>query len=499
MAAIAELTPDRPSTDRRRAFAGLLALGMAAALFLVLAALGAPTSVMVLGAVGVVGLGVLTRPVAATLLFIAILYLNIPVVAVRFHGAPDLVAVAAPLLLAIPFMSYLVIRRERLVVTPTLFWMIGYLVVLLLSTMTSGDPIASALVVGEFATEGLVLYLLMTNAVRTWSTLRGAIVVLLVVGTFLGGLSMLQEVTQTYENQYWGFAQTKETDPTEPIDEDGRPRLSGPIGSKNRYAQAMLVLLPLALFAYLTGRTRTHRILAAISGVAILAGMLLTFSRGAGVALGGLVVIGIAMRYIRLSHAVIVTIALVAAMVTLAPQYLERLESVTGVTDLISDESGLDPDGAILGRATSNLASLQVFVDHPVLGVGPGQYVTTYSQEVANELGLRHFEGSRRAHNLFLEVAADTGVPGVIAFAGIFGATLMGLWRVRRLWLDRGDTARAGWATAFALAVIGYMLTAVFLHLAYMRYFWLLMALANSAIWILRRDARESAEVMTAP
>jgi hypothetical protein len=48
------------------------------------------------------------------------------------------------------------------------------------------------------------------------------------------------------------------------------------------------------------------------------------------------------------------------------------------------------------------------------------------------------------------------------------------------------------------LAVLGYMLTAVFLHLAYMRYLWLLIALANSLIWILWREAEQPPDAASA-
>ena len=144
------------------------------------------------------------------------------------------------------------------------------------------------------------------------------------------------------------------------------------------------------------------------------------------------------------------------------------------------------PDGAILGRATSNLAALNVFLEYPVLGVGPGQYVAEYSQQYGNELGLRYRETARRAHNMVLEVAADTGIAGVVTLGGIFGATLLGLWRARRTWIRR-NPEYAAWATAFMLSVIGYLLTSAFLHLSYMRYLWLLIALANSLIWILNQ------------
>jgi hypothetical protein len=50
-------------------------------------------------------------------------------------------------------------------------------------------------------------------------------------------------------------------------------------------------------------------------------------------------------------------------------------------------------------------------------------------------------------------------------------------------------------ATAFALAVIAYLTTGMFLHLAYERYMWILLALAASAAYIgLHHRASEDAD-----
>jgi putative inorganic carbon (hco3(-)) transporter len=496
--AIGELSPPRPDHEARRSAIAGMVIGMAILLIVILGLLGAPGRLVAVAALGVLTLGLLTRPKAATLLFVAVLYLNLPVVLMRFHNVDPIITLVTPLLLGIPLVSYLVIRREPVVVTRALGWASAYTAVLLLSSLFSANVTDSAASVAGFATEGLVLYLLLTTAVRRLDILRHAVIVLLVVGTFLGGLSVFQQVTGTFENQYGGFAQTREVDPLErPGSGDRLERLSGPIGSKNRYAQAMLVLLPLSLYAFVTARTHRHRIFAAVSAFAILAGMSLTYSRGAAVALAGLLVLAVLLRYVRLRTAVAVSIVGVVGVFAFLPIYADRLESLTEVTALV-EEGDRPADGAILGRATSNLAALNVFADHPILGVGPGRYQADYSQAYANELGLRHFTTPRRAHNLYLEVAADTGVLGLVTFLGIVGSTMAGLWRARRYWLHRRPEY-AHLATGLLLAVTAYMLSGVFLHLAYIRYFWLLMALANSAIWILHREAnREGRPTMGA-
>ena len=50
----------------------------------------------------------------------------------------------------------------------------------------------------------------------------------------------------------------------------------------------------------------------------------------------------------------------------------------------------------------------------------------------------------------------------------------------RRLWL-RHDPSRAAMPTAFLLVVCAYFTTGLFLHFAFIRYFWLVLALADCA------------------
>ena len=145
-----------------------------------------------------------------------------------------------------------------------------------------------------------------------------------------------------------------------------------------------------------------------------------------------------------------------------------------------------DADGAMVGRATSNLAALNAFLDNPIVGVGPGQYFRRYSQDYGNDLGLRHFDSQRRAHNLYFETAADLG-SRLRAFMAMIGATMVPLWRFRRGCGTRPDLANI--AASFFLSVLGYLYTGVFLHLSYERYFWLLLALAAVAAAVIREDA----------
>jgi O-antigen ligase len=160
------------------------------------------------------------------------------------------------------------------------------------------------------------------------------------------------------------------------------------------------------------------------------------------------------------------------------------------VTDLLSEETTTsEVDGAIRGRATAMAAAALVFADHPVVGVGPGQF-QYYSAEYGNRLGLRILEGDREAHSLFLDLAANYGILGLFFFLAMVLVPMRVILGARRRLAGRRPSL-SYLTIGFGFALLAYLGTGIFLHLSYVRYFWLMLALADTAALIARRAARE--------
>jgi putative inorganic carbon (HCO3(-)) transporter len=174
------------------------------------------------------------------------------------------------------------------------------------------------------------------------------------------------------------------------------------------------------------------------------------------------------------------------------PHYVARLQTLQEADGAVT-QSGGGADGALRGRATENLAALHAFGDHPIIGVGPGEFFARESTAYANALDLRFLGTRRRAHSLYFEMAADTGVAGLALFLAIVATTMAGLWRLARFWEARRGFAESALARAFVLSLVAYMTSALFLQLAYQRYFWLLIAVANAALWALGRERSTAA------
>lgn len=468
------------------ALAGIIATGALAA-----AMIAASKPILAAGAAlfGVMALAVAVVPEAAVAAVVFLIYSNAVVVAVKFHGAPRAVVPAVLLLLAVPFVHEVIVRRRGLVLHPALLFIFLFMATGAIGVAFSHNvPLSSATMI-EYVLEGLVVFVLVTNAVRTPRALRWATWSLLAAGLVLATVPVYQQATGTFDTNFGGFGQTTDVGfrTGAATGEGVQRRLSGPIGEQNRFAQCALMLVPLGLAAAAAARRWPAR--AAALGLAALAGIgsALSFSRGAAIAFVLSVVVLAAVRIISMRQVALMAVAgvlLIAAM----PQYWQRMSTIRNVAGLFGQApAGIEaPDGAIRGRATEMIAAAQVFVDHPVVGVGPGMF-PHYSRVYGNRLGIRRLEENRQAHSLYLGVAAEHGILGLLFLLGAVGVVLWGLLRVHRQ-LAGSNPELAAAAAGYFGALVVYMTTGLSMHLSYIRFFFLVLGLA-AAVTIIARAA----------
>lgn len=455
--------------DLRQVLVVVVAVGAAAA-----------TGAVPLAALVAVGLIaavlVAARPGVAALVAVGLLYSNAVVIAVNSHGAPGAMAAMVPLLFMVTVSFRIFARREPFVLPRPGLWVVALLLAQALGAMSSRDPISSVGTWQASLLEGLLLFLLVTNAIRGYEMIRMAALVLVIAAAALGTLTLVQDVTGA-KGDFGGFATKSKAVVGQDSSGNGSSRHAGPIGEQNRWAQSLAVVLPLAIGLALTDRVRAVRLTARIAIPGILVGIVLTYSRGAvvGLVLTGLV--ALALRWVRVKVAVAVAAVAIIALGALAPVYVTRASTVVNAGSSVSGSASAQADGSISNRTTEAYAAIAVFSRHPIIGVGVGLF-PTYFQDEARKQGAARIVGvNREAHDLYLGIAAESGLLGLMAFAGLSGSILSSLATVRRRAQGIRDDV-AGLATGFALAFVTYLTTGIFLHFAYIRYFWMLAALA---------------------
>jgi hypothetical protein len=422
------------------------------------------------------------------------------------------------LILCVPLVHQFLIRKEKLTFDRGFYLLLAYFLVFLTSSFFARDDRIVTSQIIDFLLEGLAIYFLVVNIVRDYATLRRATWALLLSGSLMGGLSVFQRVTHTQNKNYGGLAMLgaeldfnptgRELSRPGAVSENFHPeggtsstvgtqfRSAGPIGEPNRYAQVLVVLFPLAALRFRRERSRVLRWLAVVSAALIFGGMMLTFSRGA--MLTGVVIFGLLayFRFIRPLHVVVAGLSLISIVLVLDPQVALRFASLGAVKTLLGQKaSGYKeptagqrgiPDTSVVRRYVLNAATWHVFLDHPILGVGPGHFAEYYSVPYSNHVGLIEQLKKYRGHNLYFETLAETGILGLASFMLVIVAVMHGLWRAWKKWQPM-DSELADTAMAFFLSLTAYLISAIFAHLSYQRYLWLLMALGSVTIHILDR------------
>jgi O-antigen ligase len=431
----------------------------------------------------------LRQPDWAAPAFAFLLYTNVSAVATQIHDVPFAVAAMLPGLLLVPIARDFLLRRLPPVLPPALPFILAFLAVQLAGALTARRPDEAMEAVTTSFLEGLVLYVLVTHTIRTPAVLRQVLWSLLAAGGLMGALVAFQHLTGTYENDYGGFAQVDVSGIGFVLDataETRQPRIGGPLGMPNRFAQIMAILVPLALFQIQASRRRGAKLAAAACLGLIMVGFSLGFSRGAAVGLGATFLVTIALGHVSLRQLAVVGLGL-AGVALLVPQYAVRLASLAKVADAVTDSAGPglgDADSSTQGRITEMVAGVLIFADHPLLGVGPEMYRRHYP-EYARVAGGRVRPNTREAHSLPIHIGAEHGALGLGLFGAIFLVTLRQLWKARQR-LIRLRSEQALLVTGVLLALVTFLTTSVFLHASFIRYQWFLLALAAATARVMQ-------------
>jgi O-antigen ligase len=145
-------------------------------------------------------------------------------------------------------------------------------------------------------------------------------------------------------------------------------------------------------------------------------------------------------------------------------------------------------DASYRGRLSELKVGVAMFKDHPVLGVGPGNYDFDYLKYNAI-VGMDERHQQREAHNLFVQTAAETGLVGLAAFIYLLVTILWQTWRASIKFRNKGAVRLASVTWALEIGMGVYLLLSFFLHGAYFRHFMLLFALAALAVSLTPRAA----------
>jgi putative inorganic carbon (hco3(-)) transporter len=401
-----------------------------------------------------------------------ITYTRFSDIAVHNYNAPSIAKSFIVILLIGIFIRWIVIQEQpRGLLLPTVL-VVAYGLVGFTSLLYAPDQQAVMDSLSNYVKDALIAVVVVALLKRP-QQFRNVIYTLLIVGIFIGTISVHQYVTGNYTNTYGGFAVAEYM---QIVGETNGYRLSGPVGDPNFFAQVMVVLALLGVERLLHEKRLFWKIMAAWAAAASTLTVVFTFSRGTTIALVLSLMIFFWIYKLKPAQLIVILVLGAAMMLFAPPIYYQRVLSIADVLPS-NGEVNLFKDRAIQGRASENLTAWVMLMDHPVTGVGLNNFSYLY-QDYTKTLGLAPSATNRSPHNLYLEVAAETGVIGLAVFLIMIGLAMRSILYARRRFLAAGMEEYANMATGFGIAFVGYLLAALFVHAAYPRYFYLLIGIA---------------------
>ena len=315
----------------------------------------------------------------------------------------------------------------------------------------------------------VIVFVLMMNVLNTTERLERLMWLIVASTGVIAGLSVV--------NYFRGYN----------LVEDGRlgGAVGGIFGNPNDLAMNMTSFLPAAIVIAMSRRQRSgRRLLAALTAVLMLATIIFTKSRGGALglvaALGAIAILG---HSVRRGIGTITIVAVLVATPFIPDAFWARMVSIVD-----EDADNKQFTGSREARRTVMQDGIDAFLEHPLTGVGVGQF-KNYNPPERKERWLE-------THNALIQVASETGIFGLATFSFlIIAAAAAAITTQRRIRLalafarrtpqrkEREDDATALGEHVLGLSagLIGWFVCALFASVAYNWTFYYLLALIVAA------------------
>jgi O-antigen ligase len=243
----------------------------------------------------------------------------------------------------------------------------------------------------------------------------------------------------------------------------------------NDFATFVVTAIPLGIYFLHAAPKAMTRVAAALGLVVLTLGFVWTGSRGGFIALAA-VALFIVVRYSaiplrwRLGATALVALVVVA---TASDHYWQQMGTITSDSDYNHTSE--------TGRMQIWRRGIGYMMANPLLGVGPNNFpsaegtLSPLAERQQYGIGVRW----NAAHNSFIQIGAELGLPGLAMFIAIIASAFLALRRAGRA---EAAAARAEprppLTPALTASLFGFVVGAFFLSLAYSEMLYTLVALA---------------------
>lgn len=245
-------------------------------------------------------------------------------------------------------------------------------------------------------------------------------------------------------------------------------RPGGGFGDANIYAANAVLILPIAYYLFLSEkRYRTRMVLLGMM-VLITAAFLLTQSRGGA---GGLLVALLIMSW-HSSKKLKAFLGVILLVIILLPFVPESFWARAGYFGY---------EQAPGARASSEahrqrwIAGLNMIKEHPLLGVGLDNFYFSISKY--NPLLEEMRRGGGQAHNGYIEITGELGIPVFCIYASMLVLTFLSLRSIKQTARINSDYTMLNLVRGIEAGLVGFLVCCFFVNAQYQKLFWLMVFL----------------------
>lgn len=235
------------------------------------------------------------------------------------------------------------------------------------------------------------------------------------------------------------------------------------------YATWAVVGLAFATHCAVFGARRFDRTLGALSALACVATVFITFRRAAVLSSGALLVMYMALigHRRRASFALMaLAVGFIVGAILLTPAYARRLATIP-----LIGGAGL-PGGEHNRRVICHRTGLRMFREHWLYGLGIGS-VFPYFDDV--------IRARYEPHNVILRIGSELGLAGLLIYTSFVGVVFSRTWQAFRYSLRRQKLEDASLVAALLCALTAMMMVSMVQNCLYDEYVYMLAALGSAA------------------
>ncbi len=232
----------------------------------------------------------------------------------------------------------------------------------------------------------------------------------------------------------------------------------GMLYDNNNFALAMVLAIPILVHLAASEKNllfqKTLKAMVPLTMITVV----LTHSRGAALAMGLALSILVWRSRNRIMGFGILLLAGIGLAAFAPESYLERLETIRHYKD----------DGSAMGRIAAWKVAGNMIRAHPIFGVGFDRFRMNYARfDYTRPAWMQGDEGTRVAHNSYLQIWAECGSIAFLVYMALLGLTMLDLWRIRQAAKRR---YHASWilsyASMFEASMAAFLCGSLFLNRA---------------------------------